>query len=99
MKSFDNTDDSLANAAKEILERKLTEARSMDINRTSRFIDELAVSLKRGSKLNKEVNKTPGGSNPRGTLNYDRDFKTMQDAMDIIFDTWQSIEGEIEMNS
>ena len=99
MKSFDNTDDSLANTAKEILEKNLTEARSMDINRTSRFIDELAVSLKRGSKLNKEVNKTPGGSNPRGTLNYDRDFKTMQDAMDIIFDTWQSIEGEIEMNS
>ena len=54
-------------------EETIEEAKSMDINRTSRFIDELEGSLKRGSKLNKEVNKILGG-------NYDRDFKEMQDS-------------------
>jgi hypothetical protein len=69
---------------------ELLEAKSMIINRAVRIVDELETMLKKGSRLNKEVNKTLGG-------NYDRDFKEMQDSMDDIYDTWKDIEGEIGM--
>ena len=71
-------------------EASITEAKSAIINRTSRNISDLEVMLKRGSKLNKEINKTLGG-------NYDRNFKEMQDSMDDIFDAWNDIESEIDM--
>ncbi len=72
-------------------EENITEAKSADFNRASRFVAELSASLTKGSKLNKEVNKTLGG-------NYDRDFKEMQDSMDDIYDAWQDIEAEVDMN-
>jgi len=73
----------------ELDEESLTEARSMDFNRTSQMLESLSSMLRKGSNLNKEVNKILGG-------NKNRDFKEMKDSLDVIYDIFQDIEGEID---
>jgi hypothetical protein len=82
MEDFNKKHDSLAEAAKEILDENFY--RTMSVDDVTRAVDALSNVLRKGSNLNKELNKRLGG-------NYDRDFKEMKDALDEVYDKWEDL--------
>ena len=82
MEDFTKSYDSLAEAAKEILDENFY--RNMSVDDVTRAVDALSNVLRKGSYLNKELNKRLGG-------NYDRDFKEMKDALDEVYEKWEDL--------
>ena len=85
MEDFNKKHDSLAEAAKEILDEN--QYRNMSVDDVTRAVDALSNVLRKGSNLNKHINKTRGGPG----VNFDRDFKELKDAMDEVYEKWEDL--------
>jgi len=70
---------------KEILDEN--QYRNMSVDDVTRAVDALSNVLRKGSNLNKYMNKTRGGPG----VNFDRDFKELKDAMDIVYEKWEDL--------
>jgi len=61
--------------------------RNMSVDDVTRAVDALSNVLRKGSNLNKHINKTRGGPG----VNFDRDFKELKDAMDEVYEKWEDL--------
>ena len=85
MEDFNKKHDSLAESAKAILDEN--QYRNMSVDDVTRAVDALSNVLRKGSNLNKHINKTHGGPG----VNFDRDFKELKDAMDEVYEMWEDL--------